>query len=161
MLPTSPEILGVGQDCARRMDQRVPRMSGSIRLEALAMTELDRLIADAREKVARMTPEERAAMIQAQRESWVRGECGMDETTCAAPSPPAPDAPTAFDDLLAVNEHTSNKWHEMHRVLMMALQLAYSGNHDGTSENCPTCHVVKEARKIGIVFDAETGEPLG
>lgn len=72
-----------------------------------------------------------------------------------------PASQTAFDDLLAVNEHTSNMWHEMHRVLLMALQLAHSGNHDGKSENCPTCHVVKEARRIGVVFDAETGEPLG
>lgn len=54
------------------------------------------------------------------------------------------------------NEHTG----DMRRVLLMALQLAHSGNHDGKSENCPTCHVVKEARKIGIVFDAETGAPL-
>lgn len=35
---------------------------------------LDELVREAREKVARMTPEERAEMYRQQRESFVRGE---------------------------------------------------------------------------------------
>lgn len=36
--------------------------------------ELDRLVAEAKEKVAAMTPEERDAMLEAQRKSYVRAE---------------------------------------------------------------------------------------
>jgi hypothetical protein len=42
--------------------------------------DLDALIAAARVKVAAMSPEEREAMLAAQRESWVRGEQGMEES---------------------------------------------------------------------------------
>lgn len=57
-------------------------------------TELDRLLADAKAKLERMTPEEQAAMFAAQRESWVRGEAGMNETSVMlSASPPAPSVP--------------------------------------------------------------------
>lgn len=41
---------------------------------------LKNLIADAKAKVAAMSPEVRAAMYLAQQESWVRGEMGLRET---------------------------------------------------------------------------------
>lgn len=49
---------------------------------------LSLLIEEAKAKVAAMSPEEREAMWAVQRESWVRGEMGMRETSqVAAPSP--------------------------------------------------------------------------
>lgn len=39
-------------------------------------SELDRLLKAAAEAVAKMTPEDKAAMYEAQRQSWVRGEMG-------------------------------------------------------------------------------------
>lgn len=39
-------------------------------------SELDRLLKAAAEVVAEMTPEEKAAMHESQRQSWVRGEMG-------------------------------------------------------------------------------------
>lgn len=42
-------------------------------------SELDALLVLMREKVAAMTPEEREAMYQAQRKSWVRGNLGIDK----------------------------------------------------------------------------------
>lgn len=40
--------------------------------------ELDRLVEEAKRRVEAMTPEELEAMWRAQRESWVRGEMGLD-----------------------------------------------------------------------------------
>lgn len=73
-------------------------------------TELDRLIDDAREKVKRMSPEEFEAMIRAQRESWVRGESGIDETATtillsATPKPPQPEAGTQAHRSIWVGIH--------------------------------------------------------
>lgn len=37
------------------------------------MSNIDRLLAEATERIARMTPEQREEMFAAQRRSWVRG----------------------------------------------------------------------------------------
>ncbi|MBZ9759520.1 hypothetical protein LB553_01285 [Mesorhizobium sp. CA8] len=37
------------------------------------MSEIDKLLAEAKERIARMTPEQREEMFAAQRRSWVRG----------------------------------------------------------------------------------------
>lgn len=37
------------------------------------MTDINKLLADAKERVAKMTPEEREKMFNEQRKSWVRG----------------------------------------------------------------------------------------
>jgi hypothetical protein len=42
--------------------------------QSIPHPELDKALADAKERMARMTPEELDAMRKAQRESWVRGQ---------------------------------------------------------------------------------------
>jgi hypothetical protein len=41
------------------------------------VSDIERLIREAKAAVAAMTPEQQAAMLIAQRESWVRGEMGI------------------------------------------------------------------------------------
>ena len=52
------------------------------------MADLEALLAQSREKLAAMAPEDREAMWRAQRESWVRGEMalGLDHHTTAIPA---------------------------------------------------------------------------
>lgn len=54
--------------------------------------ELNDLIAAAVAVTERMSPEERAAMMEAQRQSWARGEAGLRETSASPPRVPVSSA---------------------------------------------------------------------
>lgn len=53
--------------------------------EPITRADLDMLVAAAIERVAKMTPAEREDMMEAQRQSWVRGELGLSKTESASP----------------------------------------------------------------------------
>ena len=53
--------------------------------EPIKRADLDMLVAAAIERVAKMTPAEREDMMEAQRQSWVRGELGLSKTESASP----------------------------------------------------------------------------
>ncbi len=65
-------------------DEYVDRRQ-SDRRASVAPNELDRALANAKARLESMTPGERKAMWEAQRDSWVRGEQGMNESADRAP----------------------------------------------------------------------------
>jgi hypothetical protein len=65
-------------------EQGASSAKGKLTATAPERSRLSRLIEDSKAKLALMTPDEKEAMFLAQKQSWVKGEMGLDRKTSAA-----------------------------------------------------------------------------